>query len=72
MQVIVFDKFFKCAYRLHNIPRDWNFLQVAELLDLQHPANEYQAIRLMDNAEFCIDDYVYEDEKLKLTSCNCS
>lgn len=72
MQVIVFDKFFKCAYRLHNIPRDWNFLQVAELLDLQHPAKEYQAIRLMDDTEFCIDDYVYEDERLKLTSSNCS
>lgn len=72
MQVIVFDKFFKCIYRLRNIPRDWNFLQVAKLLDLQHPANEYQAIRLDDSAEFCIDDYVYENERLKLTDCNCN
>lgn len=71
MQVVVFDKFFKCAYRLHNIPEDWNFLQVAKLLELPHPANEYQAIRFSEYDEFCIDDYVYENERLKLTSCNC-
>lgn len=71
MQVIVFDKFFKCIYRLRNIPRDWHFTKIAELLELQHKPSEYQAIRLPDYQEMCIDDYIYSDNKLKLTSTNC-
>ena len=71
MQVIIFDKFFKCLYRLKNIPNDWNFKQVAEAMELSHPANQYQAIRLADFDEFCTDEYVYKDGKLMLTSSNC-
>ncbi len=72
MQVIVFDKFFKCVYRLKNVPNDWHFDKVAEVLELSHPANEYQAIRFADYEQLCIDDYVYEDEKLKLINTNCN
>ena len=71
MQVIVFDKFFKCIYRLRNVPRDWNFLQVAKALELTHNPSEYQAIRFADSDQLCIDDYVYKDNELKLTGSNC-
>ena len=64
MQVVVFDKFFKCLYHLQNIPNDWNFKQVGELLELQHPYNEYQAFRLHDADEFYIDNYIYKDGEL--------
>lgn len=70
MQVIVFDKFFKCIYRLWNIPKDWHFDKIAKLLELNHAPNEYQAIRLMNTDELCIDDYVYNNDKLLLTSTN--
>lgn len=71
MQVVVFDKFFKCIYRLRNIPRDWNFKQVADALELTHNPKEYQAIRFADHEEVCMDEYVYSDGRLKLTSTNC-
>ena len=72
MQVVVFDKFFKCAYRLHNVPEDWNFVKVAEALELTHDPREYQAIRFAEYSEFCIDDYEYKDGQLLLTSCGCT
>ena len=71
MQVIVFDKFYKCIYRLKNIPKDWNFLKVAEALKLQHDPRQYQAIRLANFDELCIDDYMFENGELKLTSTKC-
>ena len=71
MQVIVFDKFFKCIYRLRNIPNDWHFDKVHQLLELSHSPNEYQAIRFADHEELCIDEYIYKDNSLKLTDSNC-
>ena len=71
MQVIVFDKFDKCIYRLRNIPKDWNFLKVAEALELKHNPREYQAVRMSNFQQLCIDDYTFEDNKLKLTSTDC-
>ena len=71
MQVVVFDKFFKCCYHLQNIPRDWHFDKIAELLELTHNPAEYQAIRLADTDEFCTDYYTYKDGKLMLTGTNC-
>lgn len=71
MQVIIFDKFSKCIYRLHNIPSNWNFLKVAEVLDLQHDPRQYQAFRMPDFGQLCIDDYVYKNGTLQLTSSNC-
>ena len=71
MQVIVFDKFFRCMYRLRNIPKDWHFDKVAEMLQLERKPSEYQAVRLPDYEEFCIDEYIYKDDQLKLTSTNC-
>lgn len=72
MQVIVFDKFFKCLYKLKNIPNDWNFLQVAEALKLSHEPNKYQAIRLPDYEVFCTDNYEYKNGKLMLTDSECN
>ena len=71
MQVVVFDKFFKCIYHLKNIPRDWNFLQVHEALELTHPANQYQAIRLADTDQICTDTFTYWNGKLILTDSDC-
>ncbi len=71
MQVIVFDKFFHCIYRLRNIPRSWHFDQVAKALDLQHSPTDYQEFQMDDSAYLCIDDYIYEDGELKLTSSTC-
>lgn len=70
MQVVVFDKFFKCVYHLKNIPRDWHFDKVHKLLDLQHPANEYQAFRLADYDELFIDTYFYEKDSNKISRWN--
>ena len=66
MQVVVFDKFFKCIYRLHNIPNDWHFDKIHALLELTHKPSEYQAIRFADYEDLCIDDYVYKSGELKL------
>lgn len=71
MQVIVFDKFFHCIYRLRNIPRDWHFDKIAELLDLKHDPSEYQAFRMEDHSQLCVDDYIYKDEELQLTDSFC-
>ena len=72
MQVIVFDKFYKCIYRLRNVPKDWNFLKVAEVLQLKHDPKQYQAIRMANFDKLCIDDYIYKDGYLQLTSTDCN
>lgn len=72
MQVIVFDKFFKCIYRLKNIPNDWHFDKIAELLELSHNPSEYQAIRLPDYDQLCIDEYVYKNNVLMLSGSDCN
>lgn len=72
MQVIIFDKFFKCIYRLHNIPREWNFRDVASALKLTHDPKDYEAFRLADYNELCIDDYEFVNGKLRLTDSWCS
>ena len=71
MQVIIFDKFFHCIYRVQNVPREWHFDQVAKALELRHTPSEYEAFRMDDSADLCIDDYKYEDGELKLTSSTC-
>jgi hypothetical protein len=72
MQVVIFDKFFKCIYRLRNIPNDWHFDKIATLLDLKHNPSEYQAIRLADYEELCTDNYIYKNNELVLTGSDCS
>ena len=72
MQVIIFDKFFKCLYRLRDIPNDWHFDKVHKLLELKHKPSDYQAIRLADFDDFCTDDYVWDGENLKLTCSDCT
>ncbi len=72
MQVVIFDKFFKCIYRLRNIPNDWHFDKIAKLLDLKHNPSEYQAIRLADYEELCTDNYIYKNNELVLTGSNCN
>lgn len=71
MQVIVFDKFFKCLYKIKNVPNDWHFDTVAKLLGLEHNPSEYQAIRLADSKQWCTEEYVYKDGEFKLTEENC-
>ena len=71
MQVIIFDKKFKCIYRLQNIPNDWNFKQVAEVMELPNDLKEYNAFRLANCDDLCIDDYVYDGKELKLTASTC-
>lgn len=70
MQVIIFDKFFKCLYHLKNIPNNWHFDKIHQLLELTHKPNEYQAIRLADYSELCTDYYTYKDGNLILTGSN--
>lgn len=41
------------------------------MLQLERKPSEYQAVRLPDYEEFCIDEYIYKDDQLKLTSTNC-
>ena len=72
MQVIVFDKKFQCIYRLRNIPRDWNFKQVYDALELPNNIKEYDAFRLADHCELCIDEYKWTGDELKLTGSDCS
>ena len=71
MQVVVFDKFFKCLYHLTNIPNDWHFDKIHELLGLTHNPNEYQAIRLTDYDQLCTDYYTYDNGRLRLTDSIC-
>lgn len=72
MQVIIFDKKFQCIYRLRDIPRDWNFKQVAEAMELTGDMKNYDAFRLVDHADLCIDNYRYNGEKIVLTATDCS
>ena len=71
MQVIIFDKKFQCLYRLRDIPKDWNFKKVAELMKLPNDLKDYNAFRLADYADLCIDEYVYDGNQIKLTATNC-
>ena len=71
MQVIIFDKKFKCLYRLRNIPKDWNFKQVHEAMQLSGDLKDYNAFRLADFDELCIDEYVFNGQELKLTGSDC-
>ena len=72
MQVIIFDKKFKCLYRLQNIPNDWNFKKVAEIMELPNDLKDYNAFRLADHDDLCIDDYVFDGKELKLTTSTCN
>lgn len=71
MQVIIFDRYFQCIYRLHNIPEEWDFKQVAKALELTRDVKDYNAFRLMESAPLCIDDYNYDGKELKLIASNC-
>ena len=72
MQVIIFDRKFKCLYRLHNIPDDWNFKQVHKAMQLSGEYKDYEAFRLADHNELCIDEYVFNGQEIKLTATNCN
>ena len=72
MQVIIFDKKFKCLYRLRNIPKDWNFRQVHKAMDLPGDIKDYDAFRLADFDELCIDEYIFNGKELQLTATKCN
>jgi len=72
MQVIIFDKKFKCLYRLRNIPNDWNFRQVHKAMNLSGDIKDYDAFRLADFDELCIDEYVFNGKELQLTAAKCN
>ena len=72
MQVIIFDRKFKCLYRLHNIPEDWSFKQVHKAMQLSGEYKDYEAFRLADHNELCIDEYVFNGQEIKLTATNCN
>jgi len=72
MQVIIFDKKFQCLYRLRNIPRDWNFQQVYDAMEFPNDIKDYNAFRLADHSDLCIDEYRWNGEKMILSSANCS
>ena len=72
MQVIIFDRKFKCLYRLHNIPDDWSFKQVHKAMQLSGEYKDYEAFRLADHNELCIDEYVFNGQEIKLTATNCN
>lgn len=72
MQVIIFDKKFQCLYRLRDIPSNWNFKKVAEAMELTGDLKDYNAFRLADHAELCIDEYVFDGDRIRLTAANCS
>ena len=41
------------------------------MLDLRHNPSEYQAFRMDDNSQLCIDDFVYKNDDLILTDSTC-
>ncbi len=42
------------------------------MLDLKHNPSEYQAFRMDDHAQLCIDDFIYKDDELLLTDSFCN
>ena len=72
MQVIIFDKYYHCIYRLRKVPKDWHFDKIAEMLNLKYSALEYQAFYMEDNAQLCIDDFVFKNDELMLTDSSCN
>ena len=72
MQVIILDKYFKCIYRLRNIPKEWKFEDVAFALHLPRDPESYESYIINDDEDLCIDDWKYKDGKLIITDAICS
>lgn len=70
--MIILDKYFKCIYRLHNIPKEWKFEDVVLALHLTQDPENYESYILDDSGELCIDDWEFKNNKLVIADSICN